>query len=86
MQVALSLCQSERNGEGEIKGERPAELETAVSCGTKCELRCLAALQLKSIPAVRAHGAHSTGLSVSYLFGGSQGNPTDKVGWRKPHV
>lgn len=36
VQVALSLCQSERNGEGEIKGERPAELGTALSRGTKC--------------------------------------------------
>lgn len=33
VQVALSLCQSERNGEGEIQGTA-AKLEPAFGCGT----------------------------------------------------
>lgn len=53
VQVALSLCQSERNSEGEIKGGEAAGPETALNCGRECQPWWLAGLQPESIPEAR---------------------------------
>lgn len=74
-------------GKGTVRarsGAEAAELEAALGCDIERSSRCPADLTLKSVPGAGTHGAHSEGLSFSYLFGGGQGALADNAGWGKP--
>lgn len=53
VQVALSLCQSERNGEGEIKGERPPGWRLHLALAPSVSQGVEAGLPPKSTPGAR---------------------------------
>lgn len=60
---------------GREPGERPAELESALPCGTECASRRLADLTLESVPGAGAQGAHSEASLFSIYLWGS-GSPS----------